>query len=244
LLMLLPTTFLGMTLPLASRIVTQTVTQMGRNVGLVFSLNTLGNVLGAVLAGMWLLPLLGMKTLIESGVIVNLLVGATVRWTANRRVSWRRVFVIGSGLAGLFLVIFSMPAWDKLVLTSGQFRTQQTAQFPSYEDYRDSVHHQSLLFYKDGKDTTVTVAKGKDGDLFLKMNGKTGASSRGDLPTQLLLAHLPLLLKPNANQVLVVGLGSGITVGSALRYPLQRLDLVEISAGVVEAANFFKEHNY
>jgi spermidine synthase len=44
--------------------------------------------------------------------------------------------------------------------------------------------------------------------------------------------------------VLVVGLGSGITAGSALRYPLQRLDLVEISAGVVEAAHFFKEHNY
>jgi spermidine synthase len=45
LLMLLPTTFLGMTLPLASRIVTQAITHMGRNVGLVFSLNTLGNVL-------------------------------------------------------------------------------------------------------------------------------------------------------------------------------------------------------
>jgi spermidine synthase len=53
-----------------------------------------------------------------------------------------------------------------------------------------------------------------------------------------------LLLKPNANQVLVVGLGSGITVGSALRHPLERLDLVEISAGVVEGAKFFMDHNY
>jgi spermidine synthase len=78
----------------------------------------------------------------------------------------------------------------------------------------------------------------------LKVNGKPDASSRGDLPTQLLLAHVPLLLIPDAKQVLVVGLGSGITAGSALRYPLERLDLVEISAGVVEAANFFREHNY
>jgi spermidine synthase len=39
-------------------------------------------------------------------------------------------------------------------------------------------------------------------------------------------------------------LGSGITAGSALRYPLERLDLVEISAGVVEAAKFFIDHNY
>jgi hypothetical protein len=49
-------------------------------------LTTLGNVLGAVLAGLWLLPLLGMKTLIESGVIVNLLMGSIVLWTAIRRV--------------------------------------------------------------------------------------------------------------------------------------------------------------
>jgi len=244
LLMLLPTTFLGMTLPLASRIVTQTITQMGRKVGLVFSLNTLGNVLGAVLAGLWLLPLIGMKTLIESGVIVNLLVGSMVLWTASRWISWRRAFVMGSGLVALFLAIFWMPSWDKLVLSSGQFRNRQAAQYRNYEDYRRNIHSQSLLFYKDDKDTTVTVVKGKDGNLFLKVNGKTDASSHGDLPTQLLLAHVPLLLKPDASQVLVVGLGSGITAGSALRHPLERLDLVEISAGVVEAAKFFIDHNY
>jgi spermidine synthase len=244
LLMLLPTTFLGMTLPLASRIVTQTITQMGRKVGSVFSLNTLGNVLGAVLAGLWLLPLLGMKTLIESGVIVNLLIGFIVLWTASRKVSWRRTLFIGSGLVGLFLTIVSMPSWDKLMLSSGEFRNRQIAQYRNYEDYRRNVHTQSLLFYRDDKDATVTVVKGREGELFLKVNGKTDASARGDLPTQLLLAHVPLLLKPDANQALVVGLGSGITAGSALRHPLERLDLVEISGGVVEAAKFFKDHNY
>jgi spermidine synthase len=210
----------------------------------VFSLNTLGNVLGAILAGLWLLPLLGMKTLIESGVIVNLLVGSTVLWTATRWVWWRRALVMGSGLVGLVAVTFYMPSWDKLVLSSGQFRTRQVPQYRSYEDYRRNIHHQSLLFYKDDKDTTVTVEQARDGNRFLKVNGKTDASSRGDLPTQLLLAHVPLLLKPDATQVLVVGLGSGITAGSALRHPLERLDLVEISAGVVEAAQFFKDHNY
>jgi spermidine synthase len=244
LLMLFPTTFLGMTLPLASRIVTQTLTQMGSKVGLVFSLNTLGNVLGAVLAGLWLLPLLGMKTLIESGVIVNLLVGSTVLWTASRWAWWRRALVMGAGMVGLVMTILYMPSWDKLVLSSGQFRNRQIAQYRNYEDYRRNIHNQSLLFYKDDKDTTVTVEKARDGNLFLKVNGKTDASSRGDLPTQLLLAHVPLLLKPDANQVLVVGLGSGITAGSALRHPLERLDLVEISAGVVEAAQFFTDHNY
>jgi spermidine synthase len=244
LLMLLPTTFLGMTLPLASRIATHAITQMGKKVGLVFSLNAIGNVLGAVLAGLWLLPLLGVKTLIDSGVIVNLLVGSMVLWTASRMPSWRRALFMSSGLLGLFFALFSLPSWDKLILSSGQFRNRQIAQYRSYEDYRHDVHSQSLLFYRDDKDATVTVVKGRDGDLFLKVNGKTDASSRGDLPTQLLLAHVPLLLKPDADEVLVVGLGSGITAGSALRHPLERLDLVEISAGVVEAAQFFRDYNY
>jgi spermidine synthase len=217
---------------------------MGRKIGLVFSLNTLGNVLGAIAAGLWLLPLLGMKTLIGSGVMVNFLVGSMVLWTASRWVWWRRALVMGSGLVGLVMAIFCMPSWDKLVLSSGQFRNRQIAQYRSYEDYRRNMHNQSLLFYKDDKDTTVTVEQARDRNLFLKVNGKTDASSRGDLPTQLLLAHVPLLLKPDATQVLVVGLVSGITAGSALRHPLERLDLVEISAGVVEAAQFFKDQNY
>jgi spermidine synthase/tetratricopeptide (TPR) repeat protein len=141
-------------------------------------------------------------------------------------------------------VILSLPSWDKLLLSSGQFRNRQSAQYRSYDNYRRNVQKQSLLFYQDDKDATVTVVKGRDGDVFLKVNGKTDALSRGDLPTQLLLAHVPLLLNPDAKQVLVVGLGSGITAGSALRYPVERLDLVEISAGVVEAAHFFKDHNY
>jgi hypothetical protein len=82
-----------------------------------------------------------MKTLIEGGVIVNLLVGSMVLWTASRWISWRRAFVMGSGLVALFLAIFWMPSWDKLVLSSGQFRNRQAAQYRNYEDYqRNRVH--------------------------------------------------------------------------------------------------------
>ncbi len=72
--------------------------------------------------------------------------------------------------------------------------------------------------------------------LLLRVNGKTDATSVGDLATQVLLAHLPMLMKPEAPDVLVVGLGSGVTVGSALRHPdVKRVDVVEISPEVIEA---------
>ena len=68
------------------------------------------------------------------------------------------------------------------------------------------------------------------------MNGKPDASTGSDLPTQILLGQIPLLLKPDAQTVLVIGLGSGITAGSVLRHPVERLDIVEISEEVVEAS--------
>jgi hypothetical protein len=70
------------------------------------------------------------------------------------------------GSSGRTLAIFWMPSWDKLVLSSGQFRNRQAAQYRNYQDYRRIIHSQSLLFYKEDKDTTVTVVKGKDGHLF------------------------------------------------------------------------------
>jgi spermidine synthase len=91
---------------------------------------------------------------------------------------------------------------------------------------------------------TVAVSKGKDSQIILKLNGKPDASSQGDLPTQILLGQIPLLLKPDTRSVLVIGLGSGITAGSVLRHPVERVDLVEISPEVVEGSRFFSPHNH
>ena len=61
--------------------------------------------------------------------------------------------------------------------------------------------------------------------------------------TQKLLAHLPLLLHPNPRQVGIVGLGSGVTLASALVHPVVSVDVVEISPEVVEASAHFADVN-
>jgi len=75
------------------------------------------------------------------------------------------------------------------------------------------------------------------------VNGKTDAGDSPDNLTQRLLAHVPLLLHREAKDVLVIGLGSGVTLGSALRHPIARADIVEISPEVVEASRFFEAAN-
>ena len=99
-----------------------------------------------------------------------------------------------------------------------------------------------LLYEEEGLTATVTVVE-SGGQLYLKVNGKTDASSRGDLRSQSLLSHLPTLLHPAPGQALLIGLGSGISLGALEQHPVQRIECVEISPEVVHAAHLFSEAN-
>jgi spermidine synthase len=70
-------------------------------------------------------------------------------------------------------------------------------------------------------------------------SGKVDASTRGDMKTQTLSAHFPMLFHPGAKTVMVVGLASGITAGEVLYYPVERLDVVEINKQVIAASDYF-----
>jgi len=243
LLMLLPTFFLGMTLPLVSQVAAQNLKRLGEDIGNVFAANTAGTLLGAIAAGLLLLPLLGIKRLIEIGVLIHLIVGASALCLSPGLTRKKKTLTLGTSFALFFFYLYLFPAWDQSILSSGTFRERRFYGAMSYQEFRQS-HQEEVLYYKDGANVTVTVVKTKDHRIRLKVNGKPDASSGGDLPTQILSGQIPLLLKPDAHNVLVIGLGSGITAGSVLRHPIERLDLVEISSEVVEGSRFFAPYNY
>ena len=82
-------------------------------------------------------------------------------------------------------------------------------------------------------------------NLFLTVNGKSDASTSGDMATQMMLGHVPALLHPNPKSVLIIGLGSGVTAGSVLQHPdVESVEVVEMSPDVIRAAAFFRDHNH
>jgi spermidine synthase len=103
-----------------------------------------------------------------------------------------------------------------------------------------------LLYYNAGPCATVSVMERNDGIRFLTVDGKTDASSnyQHDMKTQVLLGQLPLLYHPEPDRVFVVGLGSGVTVGSILTHTVRTVDCAEISNSVIEAAQYFSEVNH
>lgn len=237
LVMLLPTLLMGAAFPLVVK--AYSGKRLASSVGEVYAVNTLGGILGSLAAGFVLIPFLGL----QEGVIISslfyFLAGILVLslLPLSSKVKAGVVFGVILLAAGAFF----LPSWDKDVLSSGVFVYFQD--YLEAMEARTEMEKGALLFYKEGLSATVAVKKDKD-NLYMRINGKTDASTLGDRENFLLTGHLPLLLHPNPCEVLVIGLGSGITLGAVEQHPVEAIDLVEIEPAVVEGAALFSPFNH
>ena len=130
--------------------------------------------------------------------------------------------------------------WDRELLASGLYKYAR--QVPAGADVEAALRAGTILYYREGATGTVSV-KRLTGDRSLAIDGKVDASTSGDMITQKLLAHLPLLLHPQPQTVSIIGLGSGVTAGAALVHPVAAVEVVEISPEVIEASSHFTAEN-
>ena len=248
-LMIVPTIFLGMSLPVATRIAARGIDVLGKSVGNVFAVNTLGTVVGSLSAGLILIPLIGIKHTIEVGIGFNLLAGMLILFFAGT-VSRRNVLVVVPILLiSLIGYVLVSPNWSQSAMLTGVFRQINCDVKPpaSYSIYMKGLENTKVIYYREGTMATVGVIESgssNNSSRILVINGKADASSTVDMPTQVLLGQLPCLLHSNAQTALVIGLGSGVTAGSILTHPIKHLDCVEISPEVVEASSKFNDVNH
>jgi spermidine synthase len=243
--MLLPTLLIGATFPCAVAVVAPDPARTGREVGAVYAVNTAGAIVGTVIAGFVLIPTLGAHSATKLGIIVNLLLAAGILAASLRRSPTARWGACAAAVV-LILGVWALPPWNERVMTSG------AAVYPrSYLRVRSEglwlappmlPGSQEIVYYRDGISSTVSVHR-EGNNLFLRVNGKTDASTSGDMPTQLMLGHLPLLVHPAPREVAVIGLGAGVTAAAVAKHPVTRLDVVEIEPAVVEASRFFTKVN-
>jgi spermidine synthase len=115
-----------------------------------------------------------------------------------------------------------------------------------WDEFRRQFRTDSeLVFARDGLTASIVVAQQVNVDnMYLAVNGRVDASSREDLETQVLLGHVPLLFHPAPRDVLIVGLGTGITVGSAATHTVERVRVVEVEGTMLEAAHRFDRYNH
>jgi spermidine synthase len=237
-----PAACIGAVLPLMIRAISFEDALLGARVGALLTWNTLGAVVGSLFTGFVLMPQLGLRNAFG---ILALVLGLGALVIALRRSSWIGVAAT-TAVCGfsICLFIFNDEGWQN-VMSSGVFRVWETKFDPQLMPMRQK--HIKIRFYEDAPDATVSVEE-VDGiiaqaSLGLRINGKPDASTGLDLSTQFLLAHLPMLVKPDAQDVFVLGLGSGMTAGALLAYPVKQIVIAENCQPVVDASELFGDWN-
>ena len=209
--------------------------------GRLYAASTWGTVAGFLMAGFVVVPRLGARLTLALAAAILLAIGAFLRPRPLRRVP---IFA-----APLLLLL--LPGWDAGTMSAGGFLYGPLyraafggAESPARTALALAVARRGrVIFEREDGDGLTTVREAPGGTLSLQINGKTEASSGADMPTQLLAGHLPLLLRPDAADVLVIGLASGVSLGAVERHPVRSIRVLEIARGVPEAARRFAGPN-
>ena len=205
--------------------------------GFASAFNTLGAILGASLAGFYLLPGIGLDRTLRLAALVSalsaLLVAIQGLWVTR----------LAGGLAAILAMgaLMTAPAFDRELFAGGAYK------YSAYDPgltVEDVLRRGELVSYAEGRVANVSV-KRVGSSFSLAVDGKVDATSGGDMLTQRLLAHVPFLISAKPERALVIGLGSGVTASAALAHDPKSVTAVEISKDVVEAARrFFAEANH
>jgi len=223
-----------------------------RAAALIYAANTAGAIAGALTGSFVLVPWIGLQhslQLASSIAAVAGFVACLAKADAEGRAARRspparrrpgRPLAIGAAALAVLMMAALMPGWNHGRLANGAYRLAPAL---AAGDIETALEAGDLLYYREGAAGTVSVRR-LLGVTSLAIDGKVDASNGADMLTQKLLAHLPLLLHDDPRSVYIIGLGSGVTLGAALRHPIDRADVSEISPEVIAASAYFSKENH
>lgn len=222
---LLPATiFIGATFPLAVRILAFDERDAAPSSAKVYSWNTVGAIFGATISAFFLIPALKYEGAILFAVLVNIgLAFAAATMLGYRRASLQ--VAIGMFIVGT--ILFYKPLMPEAILRTSPIFTLLDGEF---------------RYYEVGRSSTVTVIE-RNGYLNIRNNGLPEASAavKGAPPAvhnQRLLAITPVLARPDAENMLVVGLGGGVALEGVPK-SIKSVDVIELEEQVIDANQTF-----
>jgi spermidine synthase len=228
-LIMFPATFCaGAALPLLARTTYSTLPN-DSSIGLLYSLNTIGAIFGALGALFWGLPALGLKGSLVTAAAVNIILAFCILRPAPKKLF-------------LNIIVFTLLALVPLnsrKMASGVFR----------DGHLLSPENSHIVFEQHGSTATVHLVQHESGGLGIHTNGKPDAlmfvdnknDFFGDEPAMAMAGALPLLLRPNSKTAVNIGFGSGYTANTLLASPrIEKLYNIEIEPAILAAAQGYR----
>jgi spermidine synthase len=194
-------------------------------IGLFYSLNVAGAIVGSLVAGFVMLPRLGSGVSLVLLGALSFATGLALLAASGLSRPWR--------MAGALLAsaVFAAAIW----LSPDPFVQFVEQRYPG----------QRIVWQEEGVDATVVVHENQRREYTLTINGNHQAST--DESTAYVhrrIGHLPMAIHPSARTALVIGLGGGATAGAVAVHDGIDVDVVELAGAVVRGARFLESINY
>jgi len=238
---LLPATCLwGASFPLALAAAASGGGDSGRLVGRIYAANTLGGIIGALACSLLLIASIGTQQIERLLIAVAGVSGVLMLWPQRRGEGSRwagagigRAVLLCGALGLTALLAWGVPRVPWALVAYGRYLPTKT-------------ELGSCLFMGEGMNASVAVTELGSGVRNFHIGGKIEASTDPrDMRLQRMLGHIPALLHPRPQSVLVVGCGAGVTAGSFVGYPgVKRIVICELEPLIPRAvAQRFEQEN-
>lgn len=239
-LMFLPTFGFGLLFPLANHIYSYRLEGVGKILGNTYSINTVGAVLGTILTPFVFIPLWGIRLSLYGIYAVLILFGIYVLARVREFKPASTVMMLG---VVLFILVMGKEYWVPNI------ETQQAGQgnFARLE-VNVPADRVKLLDYKEGEHSTISVVEDKQSrarTIYLDGFSTATVSSAFSGSTYMqAMGFVPMALHPAPKRVLVIGFGTGNTLGTASLFPGAEVHGVEIDKNVLEFSKWFSQWNH
>ena len=223
------TLVMGIVFPMSSMLVADSDERVGASAGLLLGANTLGAICGTFVVPFFLMPILTSPRAVVLLAAVNALMGFVLLWQARSfriRLRWagRAVGAAAAAAAVVLLVVPNQLVADPLV---------------------NRVLRDGSVVLSKAEDQVAAVQAVRVNNAAGSLHLFVGGTSMTGLSVDTrMMAHLPLMLRPQAKSMCVIAFGMGSSYRSALIDGL-RVDAVELVPSVPEMfGNFYPDADH
>jgi spermidine synthase len=224
----------GASFPLALAAVVSRGEDAGVLVGEVYAANTIGGIAGALGFSVIFIPWIGSQD--SQRVLIALsAVSALVVFFSMRQAIGKFGFLgLLASAAAIFWLVSGVSAMPWMAVAYG--RRMMITSNPGH-----------ALYIGEGRNSSVVVSELPDGKHYFHVSGKVEASTEPyDMRLQRMLGHIPGLVHPNPQSVLIVGFGAGVTAGTFVVHPtIRNIAICELEPLIPPVSTqYFSRENY
>ncbi len=226
----IPSLIAGFQFPLLVSIAGRGREGVASDTGWVYSVNTIGAIVGSLLGAFILIPALGAPNSWKLVVAILLLTGTLLIFKNFSTISLALAFLVAFFLTSKGPTSF----WRHSGIGAGRFDVTVLKNKNNLKNFIYTTNRH-IMWEKDGRESSVAIDT--KNSLAFVVNGKVDGNAILDSITQVVSPLIGLALLDNPREVLIIGLGTGSSAGWAAEVSsVSRVDVVELEPAIKEVA--------